>query len=278
MTLTHPDDQLEQIDGIGPVVARQLRKNGITTVEELAGKELLEVVQLVAGIRGMTESRIAGEDWLGQARALAREEEAAGSGGGLDGQEYRVLKVELLLDPQKEVRRTTVSALADPDNYAQWAGWNLERLGATLLEIAGIPPVAGEPSAPEPEPKEVEEDHLIRSASLSTESLAPTRAEHIFHRDEQFRIHLHIDLAEKQFAAPVQHVTRLYVRNLDSERRIFLRELQGEAGAPGPLDIHLNARLQDAGVYRLEGDMKMMSRDQAQPVTTRYGGDLFLVI
>ncbi len=62
------DDELEQIDGIGPVVAAQLQAIGIKGIADIAVWSREDAARV--GAKLAIEGRIEHEDWIGQARAL----------------------------------------------------------------------------------------------------------------------------------------------------------------------------------------------------------------
>ena len=62
------DDELEQIDGIGPVVAARLQAIGIKGIADIAVWSREDAARV--GAKLAIEGRIEHEDWIGQARAL----------------------------------------------------------------------------------------------------------------------------------------------------------------------------------------------------------------
>jgi predicted flap endonuclease-1-like 5' DNA nuclease len=62
-----PEDDLELIEGVGPIYAKRFREMGITTYEQVAAASY-SVLEKVT--RGNLE-RVVKEDWRGQARRLA---------------------------------------------------------------------------------------------------------------------------------------------------------------------------------------------------------------
>src|ERR1051326_988056 len=66
-------DNLKLINGIGPVVEKRLYGIGIFTFAQLAALSPTDVAAAVIGISGLTSERIVKQDWIGQARKLARQ-------------------------------------------------------------------------------------------------------------------------------------------------------------------------------------------------------------
>jgi predicted flap endonuclease-1-like 5' DNA nuclease len=70
-------DKLEEIIGIGPVIARRLNQNGITTFEQLAA----QTPEHLRSILGDLIQRLADEEsWIEQARQFAQRKQSKGAG------------------------------------------------------------------------------------------------------------------------------------------------------------------------------------------------------
>lgn len=65
-----PPDDLTRIKGIGPVNQRKLAAHGITRFDQIAGWKKADIVAVEAYLA--FDGRIAREDWIGQAKALAK--------------------------------------------------------------------------------------------------------------------------------------------------------------------------------------------------------------
>ncbi len=66
----NPDD-LEAIDGIGPVFAKKMRRMGISTFGQVASLSSAEIDQLAARL-GITSARIRSEGWVSAAKQMQR--------------------------------------------------------------------------------------------------------------------------------------------------------------------------------------------------------------
>jgi branched-chain amino acid transport system ATP-binding protein len=64
-----PDD-LKLIKGIGPVNDRKLRAHGVTTFKQIAAWKKADIIEVEKYLE--FDGRIAREDWIGQAKTLAR--------------------------------------------------------------------------------------------------------------------------------------------------------------------------------------------------------------
>jgi hypothetical protein len=136
----HPDpvqprtaDDLQKITGIGPVLAKRLREAGITSYQALATIPAERIANLLGGGGGISAERINSQDWVGQAQRLA--DDAAANPP--EHQRYATFHVELLIDPDGGVRRTTVRHY-QTDLEDNWAGWDPEQLSAVITGRAGL--------------------------------------------------------------------------------------------------------------------------------------------
>src|SRR5438876_1103452 len=66
-------DDLKLINGIGPADEKRLNDVGIFTFAQLAALSPADIAAAVTGISGLTAERIIKQDWIGQARKLARQ-------------------------------------------------------------------------------------------------------------------------------------------------------------------------------------------------------------
>lgn len=65
-------DDLKLIHDISPAVERRLHSTGIYTFAQLAALFPADIAASVAGLSGLTAERIIKQDWIGQARKLAK--------------------------------------------------------------------------------------------------------------------------------------------------------------------------------------------------------------
>ena len=153
-------DDFQQIQGIGAAIDRRLHDAGILTYRDLAALTPEQIAASLAGVAGLPATRIASQDWAGQAGRLAGS--AAPPLPSEPDQRYVSFHVELLLDVDDSVRRTKVHHHQSGTDEA-WAGWDEGRLLALLREHIPImaprqPAEAAElpssvaPAATEPEP------------------------------------------------------------------------------------------------------------------------------
>ena len=153
-------DDFQQIQGIGAAIDRRLHDAGILTYRDLAALTPEQIAASLAGVAGLSPTRIASQDWTGQAGRLAGP--AAPPLPSEPDQRYVSFHVEFLLDVDDSVRRTKVHHHQSGTDEA-WAGWDEGRLLALLREHIPImaprqPAEAAElrssvaPAATEPEP------------------------------------------------------------------------------------------------------------------------------
>jgi hypothetical protein len=168
-TSTKLATDLTAIDGIGPTLAKRLQAAGIATVGNLAGQTAQRVASMLGPHSRVTAQRIRDEDWIGQARKLARAgrqpaQRARTRRTAADEQSPRdrqvssrrhvpgrrssttpapgtqqhslAFHVAFFIGPDDRVRRTEVHD-DQTDTVEQWAGWDLDSLTAYLNERLG---------------------------------------------------------------------------------------------------------------------------------------------
>ena len=129
----HPRDDLERISGIGPAIARRLEHAGISTYEELAGRTADALSAVLDGLGGTSSTRIADNDWIGQARRLADPPPVSG-----DAHRTVSFGIDLELAANHAVRTTTVHDGQGGADVA-WEGWDADRLLAALRPATTAP-------------------------------------------------------------------------------------------------------------------------------------------
>lgn len=148
-------DELQRIPGIGPVIERHLHEAGVRRYAQLAALTPEQIAGLVPHLPLLSVERIVRQDWVGRARALAREAAphpapGAAAGAGLHSASFTI---ELQLDERRNVLATRAVHLPDGASAA-WDGWSAERLaafvGAFVAGLAGWPPAEHQPQGPPP--------------------------------------------------------------------------------------------------------------------------------
>jgi hypothetical protein len=142
-------DDFILIKGIGPALAARLHKAGIRTYAQLGS---LSVVELAARVSGLSAKQIVRQDWLGQARKLARKKARPQAGKKatvrpMIRQHYENFTVEFLLDGKNTLRRTRVIHIQSGDADT-WAGWESQQLLGFLARHAGIQAPETKPQTP----------------------------------------------------------------------------------------------------------------------------------
>lgn len=120
-------DDFQRIQGIGPVIERQLYNAGILTYARLAALNPEQIGQLIKNLPLLSVERIARQDWPGQARALAADSALLDTGDQATTSgpysRYATFTVELLLDDTDQVRRTRIMHVQDGEEEI-WSGWD----------------------------------------------------------------------------------------------------------------------------------------------------------
>jgi hypothetical protein len=142
-----PADDLRLIKGIGPAIERRLQAADINTFAKLGSLKPAAIAQVVPG---RSATRIAAENWIGQARQLASERAPAHrrrrASVGSGHQHYATFTVELLLNDDNSVRRTRVRHVQS--KYEEtWVGWDSVRIVDSLVHHAGFSMNLPEPAS-----------------------------------------------------------------------------------------------------------------------------------
>ena len=162
-------DDLILISGIGPTLAGRLYKAGIRTYTQLAS---LSPVELAAKVNGLSVKQVVRQDWIGQARKLARKEPRSQphkkeTARLMIRQHYQNFTIEFLLDGKNTTHRTRVVHIQSGDADT-WAGWQAEQLLDFLARHANIRIVAPKLETPQIVATEGEALSDIRSESRPT--------------------------------------------------------------------------------------------------------------
>lgn len=130
-----PADDFKLIKGIGQVIADRLNEAGIRTFKQLAA---LSPTTLVSQVSGLSAKQIARQDWIGQARKLARtkprpKSKKKESIAPTLRQHYENFTVEFLLDEKNAVRRVRAVHVQSGDAKT-WTGWESGQLNDFLAQ------------------------------------------------------------------------------------------------------------------------------------------------
>lgn len=157
-------ENLQAIKGIGPAAERRLHGAGIHTYAQLAGKTHEQLYQVVKGSRpALNLAKLTEEDWPGHARALMDPAEVEEGADPSDGQHSVSFLIELLLEADDRVRRTTIKHVGSDDELPG-PGWDVDRMLGFMARYAELrsaaletpPEPAAAESAAEPEPEAIE--------------------------------------------------------------------------------------------------------------------------
>jgi hypothetical protein len=134
-------DDFTLIKGIGPKIKTRLQGAGILTFAQLGALSAEEISSVATGL---STKRIARENWIGQARQLARKrvkrartQPCKRRSPPTNRQHYATFTVELLLDEINDVRRIRCAHIQSGDQET-WAGWEEARLVGFVVEHAGL--------------------------------------------------------------------------------------------------------------------------------------------
>jgi hypothetical protein len=278
-------DDFRKIAGIGQAIERRLHDAGILTYQDLAARTPEQIAASVADVAGLSSSRIASQDWAGQAGRLAGP--AAPSLPSEPDQTYASFHIELLLDVDGSVRRTKVHHLKSGQDEA-WPGWDEGRLIALLsgyiplmaprqpAEAPGPPSSATPPTDQQeeaaPSRSEMETAELpvsLPSSFLRIENLGLTREGQRSHRyapDEPTSIGftLHVTQASTRAATFDFTADVTASSELGDNQRQLLGTAQGAVRAGEPLPVELAGPPLPRGLYRLEATVAIYPADHTR--------------
>jgi len=262
-SLTEAAD-LTQIHGIGPGVARRLSDAGIDDLTALAAADPNAVAAALRGLPIVSNERI--QEWIEAASRLAPPRSDTPSD---NGQHYATFRLELLLDPRNEVRRTRVNHVQSGAEE-NWAGWAAERLLRFVVENAGLqssPATVG--------------DGVEASTAAETESSGPrlhdldivdprtSESRHIVHRGQDYDVRFGVAIGDQSGGRPemARLTTTLYARSLVGEQRYPLARHATTQPLGSELDLSIGvvpAATLNPGAYRLEVELDIETEDQRQ--------------
>jgi hypothetical protein len=134
-------DDLKRIKGIGAGVETRLNQAGVLSFDQLAATSPEQISDMLADMIGMSPQKIEDQDWIGQAKQFSTEAEADEAmkipASSTDQQHYETFSVKLLVDDDKQVRRTNIIHVQKGEEE-NWAGWDEQRLIAFVVEHAAL--------------------------------------------------------------------------------------------------------------------------------------------
>src|SRR5260370_21104355 len=167
-------DDMQEIAGIGPALATRVAEAGVSRYRDLASF----TQERLGAVVHVSPERIAGQDWIGQARRLAGDVPSDPEGHQTDPeghqtdpeghqtdpeghqtdpeghQTYATFHDQLLIDADNTVRRTKARHY-HTDAEDSWPGWdeqNLIDVIRTKAALYAAAPPPAEPQPPEPPP------------------------------------------------------------------------------------------------------------------------------
>ncbi len=314
-------DNFKRIRGIGRAIESRLHEAGILTFDRLASLSPESIVELIGDVAEVTVERIIEQDWIGQARELAlkreaekpdEEEAAAGEKHPLEGESLTSFVVELLLDEERQVKRTKVMQVATGHEEV-WAGWRERRLvdffvehaalrrpsvapvrTAEMKTQAAVPPVAAVVSAPRSEARAV----AAAASSLSATAVAMAQPRlrklevipmstsypsYILRDGQPFDVRLTLDLSEMRLLkeAVFDYTATVYAKSPGGQPQQLVGEASGTLTAVESSMIEVRSEGLPQGIYRLQAVVHLsLSTAKTEPPAsflTCLEGDLLQV-
>lgn len=295
-------DDFRKIAGIGRAVAQRLWDAGIRTYEDLAQRTPEEIAAVLARMAGISSERIADQDWIGQARELARPHPEP----PLPRQHYAAFHVEFLLESDNSIRRTKVHHhQTDADDA--WPGWDQERLLAFLRDriplAAATQPAnaldlepghiassgqepASVPSIPASQPSPAAPSEGLPPSFLAIEELTSIRDSqrgYIRRPDEPsfVRLTLRTNRIDKPIPDAFDFSATIAARRLGGHDRLPLGSTHGAIRISEPLSVEVAGPPLPIGLYRLVVTVAIYPADHSPeepPIHTQgASGDLMQV-
>ncbi|NWJ48682.1 MAG: hypothetical protein HXX08_22710 [Chloroflexi bacterium] len=278
-------DDFKQIHGIGPSVETRLQKAGILTYSQFALLSPADVAALLLDIAGMTAERIAKQDWIGQARALAPGnspvERFENPVSKKKKESYAIFTLEMLLDEQHIVQRMSVVNVLEGLEET-WDGWNETWLREFISRSANL-------SLPETAPaprlsKGIREVKpvLEGEALLETLEAVPTHRHNsnsVFRSGEPYIVSLNLDLSKVvvQPTAPLKLSAVVKAKSLSGGNRYTLCEATETAEPGSKASLKMNGVALKPGLYRTEAVVTLITPESINGLTTKFEGSLFQI-
>jgi hypothetical protein len=269
----HGDDDFKLIHGIGPGIESRLHAAGIHSYAQLAALTPEQMAAQVGNLIGMSAARVVQQDWIGQARQLAAESNAAEIDLAVPNshQHYGSFSIELLLDKNNNVRRTKVlhiQSLAEDT----WAGWEEARLLKFISKNAALNILAQQAASiselmqetEQPEPTEVLVQKLapavtdvagqMRLAGTAVKVADDTGGQRFVYSNQLFNINLTLDLVDLQAPrdVPLGYSAIVYAKKVGGGSRQMVGSSEGTLLPADRVSLDVKGIQLSSGVYRIE--------------------------
>jgi predicted flap endonuclease-1-like 5' DNA nuclease len=314
-------DNFKRIRGIGRAIESRLHEAGILTFDKLASLSPDSIVELIGDLAEVTVERVTEQDWIGQARELTlrreaekpdEEETAAREKHLVEGEGLTSFVVELLLDEDRQVKRTKVMQVATGHEEA-WTGWQESRLLEFFVKHAALgrlsagsalttkvkSQAAAEAIAV---PAAAAEARVVAAAasSLSPAATAVVMAQprlrkleiipmstnypsHILRDGQPFDVRLTLDLSEMRLLkeASLNYTATVYAKSPGGQTQQLVGEASGTITAVEGGTIEVKSEGLPQGIYRLQAVVNLsLSTAKSEPTAsflTCLEGDLLQV-
>jgi hypothetical protein len=260
---TLQEGDFRRISGIGPGIEQRLKAAGIKTFDQLASLSPEEIVVTLNGLVGITRERIIQQDWGGQAGKFALEVKKAEPQEEVEDiserQHYRSFMIELLLDEERNVRRTRAVHVQGGEKES-WAGWSPVRLTNWMAIQAGLPETNKEEQAAPggysekmtTHPQQLEGNLKISEAEVT--NVETSHPDRVFWLGEPFILRITLDLS--QVTSPpdetLSYRAIAKAKKLVTGQEITLGETRGECYQGQEITLSFPVTGLEEGAYRLE--------------------------
>lgn len=271
-------DELKLIHGIGPALEKRMYAAGIRTFAQLAATTPRQLADLFKDMTGLSEDRIAKQNWIGQAHDLTEANLQA-------RQHYALFSVELLLDEENNVKRTLVNH--GQANEKSWAGWNAAGLARYIEDQAMLrvipetasapetaahmePVMAGNPATSPAKPQRLSGDlRLTKVEMVAAGEPGPLGS---LRASQPYSTLLLLDLndvATTPKDVPFQYSAAVYLKKLDSGPHLAVNKAQGELSLSPAKKAQIDVEGQplQAGIYQMDVLVSLYASSEASEST-----------
>ncbi|MEN9934935.1 MAG: ribosomal protein [Chloroflexota bacterium] len=263
-------DDLKHIQGIGRGVESRIHAAGVLTYADLAQLTPEQLAGMLVGLAHVTADRIEKQDWIGQARALARESAESVKLAERDGtaQQLEVFTVELLLGEDRSVRRTRVRHVKSGADEV-WAGWDEARLAGTVAAHAELGAEASQASVGQTVRAGQTRGDLPALNVHQVEVITPEKgsAHSLLRAGSPYTVQVMAELdGEIAEDDALDYMAHIYMRQMGSGNRQLAGEAHGELHHGGRIVIDVPGVALKPGLYRLEAVVMLKPRpDEHMP-------------
>jgi hypothetical protein len=271
-------DDLKNIRGIGPGIEARLHEGRVQTYAQLAQMTPEELAERVGDLIGMSAARVERQDWIGQAKRLAKESQDSETNetAALNRQHYAVFTIELLLGSDNSVRRTRLLHVQSQAEE-NWAGWDETRLVGFIKEESMLKTEFPQPVPVNTSPKVDEGDIPLKEKEITYKGMGKARlldfgiftmTDERMHRlvpgKKPFQIRLTLDFSHTDLPSTqtwYYHIA-VYAKKVgEASPHQVIGQNEGILPLQDQVNLEVKGLTLLTGFYRLDTMVKVISRN-----------------